>query len=225
MFKKYTSIENTYREDFLERIKGHGFSDKEYIVQEKAHGSNLSYFTTDGINFFAAKRSDRIKSDEKFYNYELLLVDLKSKFVTIWNAIKQSNPNLSQMTIFGEVIGGNYPHKTITRVPKAIKVQKGIYYSPDNHFFAFDIMVNAETYLNVDITNQYFEQANLLHAKTLFTGSLKDCLAYPNSFDSTIPKELGLPELTPNICEGVVIRPLETLHFNNGVRVILKNVC
>ena len=51
MFKKYTSIENIYREEFLDRIKSHGFWDDDFIVQEKAHGSNLSYWTTNGRDF------------------------------------------------------------------------------------------------------------------------------------------------------------------------------
>ena len=40
MFRKYNSIENTYREEFLERIKSHGFWNDEFVVQEKVHGAN-----------------------------------------------------------------------------------------------------------------------------------------------------------------------------------------
>lgn len=43
MFKKYNSIENTYRQEFLDKIKGHGFWEDEFVVQEKVHGANLSY--------------------------------------------------------------------------------------------------------------------------------------------------------------------------------------
>lgn len=56
-YSKKKSIENTYREAFLEWIKRHDFWDDEYVVQEKAHGANLSYWTTDGINFHAGKRT------------------------------------------------------------------------------------------------------------------------------------------------------------------------
>lgn len=84
-------------------------------------------------------------------------------------------------------------------------------------------MINHTQYLDVNIANQLFEHANLLHAKTLFKGSIEDCLAYPNDFESTISKELNLPEITPNVIEGVVIKPLKTRYMNNGERVILKN--
>ena len=68
MFKKYNSIENSYRKEFLERLERNGLLDETYVVQEKVHGSNLSYFTTDGVNFRAAKRNGEIEKGEKFYN-------------------------------------------------------------------------------------------------------------------------------------------------------------
>jgi len=222
LFKKYSSIENSYRGEYLARIDGHGFERHEYIVQEKAHGSNLSYWTSNGIDFYAAKRSARLEADEKFYNSDVVLETLKSSFSNIWNKLSASY-TLTDLAIFGEIIGGNYPHKDVGKDNKSSKVQKGIFYCPDNRFYAFDIMINGETYLDVDEAVALFEQEGLFHAKTLFRGSLKDCLAYPNEFDSLIPKELGLPAITPNICEGVIIRPIVNLHFNNGTRVILKN--
>jgi len=223
MFKKYNSIENTYRTEFLSRIKGHGFWEDEFVVQEKTHGANLSYWTDNGVDFYAGKRTGRIEEGEFFYNYEVILEELKPKFVRIWEGFKAKYPALKQMTIFGEIIGGNYPHPEIEKDKKGVKVQKGVFYSPQNLFYAFDILLNSEKYVDVEEANAYFEKENLLYAKTLFKGVFSECLEYPNSFSSTIPALLGLPEMEDNICEGVVIRPVMTSHFNNGSRVILKN--
>ena len=223
MFKKYNSIENTYRSLFLEKIKNHGFWKDEYVVQEKAHGANLSYWTSDGINFRTAKRSGNIEASEKFYNHEPVLEGIKDQFSNIWNGLKEQYPDLSQMTIFGELIGGNYPHKDIAKDNHSSKIQKGIHYCPENRFYAFDILINAAQYLSVDEANHFFEKEGLLYAKTLFRGSIETCLEYPNEFDSTIPSLMQLPAIHPNICEGVVIRPVETLFMKNGNRVILKN--
>jgi len=223
MFKKYTSIENTYRDEFLDRIKGHGFWDDEFIVQEKVHGANLSYWTTNGEDFFAAKRTDQIPNNETFYNYDLILNEIKPNLKNIWLNLKNEITDLKQLTIFGEIIGGDYPHQDVEIDRKAILVQKGIFYSPKNHFYAFDILINSEVYLNVDLANQHFDKQNLLYAKTIFRGNIKECLDYPNDFNSTLPRELNLPDLIPNVVEGVVIKPTITRHFNNGVRVILKN--
>lgn len=223
MFKKYNSIENTYRTEFLDRIKGHGFWEDEFVVQEKTHGANLSYWTDNGIDFYAGKRTGLIAEEEFFYNYEILLEALKPKFISIWKNLKNKYTDLQQMTIFGEVIGGDYPHPEVPVNRKAVKVQKGVFYSPQNHFYAFDIMLNSEQYLGVEEVNIYFEKEDLLYAKTLFKGKFEECLEYPNNFSSTVPALLGLPEIADNICEGVIIRPIVTSHFNNGVRVILKN--
>lgn len=223
MFQKYNSIENTYQKEFLDRIKGHGFWEKEYVIQEKAHGSNLSYRTNDGINFTAAKRTGNISPEEVFYNYDVILEDLKPQFGRVWTKLMKKYFDLEQMTIFGEIIGGDYPHIDVEENKKAIRVQKGIYYSPGNQFYIFDILVNNNKYINTLELNEYLEEENLLHANTLFKGKIAECLDYPNNFESTIPVLLGLPPLKHNVCEGVVIRPVNTSYFNNGVRVILKN--
>ena len=223
MFKKYTSIENTYRDEFIDRIKGHGYWNDEFIVQEKAHGANLSYWTKNGEDFFAAKRTDRIASDEKFYNHDLILNKIKTKLKNIWSDLKNEFNNLDQLTIYGEVIGGDYPHAEVEVDKRALMVQKGIYYSPKNHFYAFDILVNTKEYLDVDIANYHFKKQKLLYAKTIFRGNISECLDFPNDFNSMIPVEFNLPFLTPNIVEGVIIKPIKSSHFNNGIRVILKN--
>ena len=223
MFKKFNSIENSYQGAFLEKIKSHGFWNDEYIVQEKVHGANLSYITLDGINFQTAKRTAILQADENFYNFNHILNDIQPKLQSIWSRLKTTYTDMEQMTIFGELFGGDYPKEKVARDKNAKMVQKGIYYSPSNHFFAFDILLNTNTYLDVDEINALFEEAGLLYAKSLFRGSLEDCLQYPNAFDSTIPKELGLPELENNTCEGVVIRPVKSIFLGGGSRVILKN--
>lgn len=223
MFKKYNTIENTYREEFLERIKGHGFGEDKFVVQEKVHGANLSYWTTDGIHFYSAKRTAALAEDEKFYNHEKVLATIKPNLASIWKHLQSEIPTLTQLTFFGEIMGGTYPHKEIQKNKEAIKVQKGIFYSPDNHFYAFDILINRERYVDVDEANRHFEREGLLYAKTLYAGSISECLAYPNDFDSKIPQELGLPALDHNTTEGVIIKPKRTRHFNSGSRVILKN--
>ena len=223
MFKKYTSIENSYRTEFLDRIKGHDLWDRTYAVQEKVHGSNLSFYTTDGSNFKSAKRTEGLREDEKFYNHQLLLEQNIEKFKAIADDVNQKFPDVSQVTIFGEVIGGSYPHKEVNKNNMALKVQKGVFYSPNNEFYAFDIQINCELYLDLEYVNSLFEKHELFHAKTLFEGSLDDCLNYPNLFPTTIPSLLGYPAIDPNTCEGVIIKPLETCYFNSGSRVILKN--
>jgi len=223
MFKKYNSIENTYQSEFLDKIKTHGFWNETFIVQEKVHGANLSFWTTDGIHFNTAKRTGEIDANDDFYNYKTVLNNIKSKLTLLWGLVKVDFPELEQLTIFGELFGGNYPSQLVSKNKLATPIQKGIYYSPDNHFYAFDILINKVKYLSVDTINAYFEKLKLLHAKTIFKGTLDDCLKYSNDFDSTISDELGLPKTENNTIEGVVIKPIKSLFFNDGSKVILKN--
>lgn len=221
-FKKYNSIENSYQLDFLNAIKEQGFQDQEYIVQEKVHGANVC-FITDGKQIVSAKRTELILDDEKFFNSDVIQRKYESNILQLFKLVSERVPNVVQITVFGELFGGVYPHAEVSKVSSAILVQKGIYYCPDNDFYAFDILVNRDQYLDTETINELFETTGFLYAKSLFRGSLDDCLRYPNNFQSTISKEFGLPELKQNICEGVVIRPVKPCFFKNGSRVLIKN--
>ena len=224
MFKKYNSIENTYREEILDKIKSHGFWNNEFVVQENVHGSNLSFLSIDGENFSSAKRTSSLEPDERFYNHQLLLESLLPSLRNIWRMLSiDFDGEIKQLNLFGEVCGGVFPHKEVKRNGQAIQVQKGVFYSPNNLFYAFDILINNEVYVDVDRVNSLFEKEGMTYAKTLFKGNIEQCLEHSNAFNSTIPRDLGLPELDENICEGVIIKPLKTSYFRNGSRVILKN--
>lgn len=221
-FKKYNSIENSYQIEFLNEIKEQGFYDLEYVVQEKVHGANLS-FITNGKDIISAKRTELITDDENFYNSKYVQHKYESKVIQLYKLISEKYSDVKQVTIFGELFGGIYPQPNVEKVNTAVFVQKGVYYCPDNDFYAFDILINSDQYLDNDTINNLFESVGFLYAKTIFRGSLNDCLEYPNNFKSKISEWLNLPDLQQNICEGVVIRPVQPSFFRNGSRVLIKN--
>lgn len=223
MFRKYSSIENTFQNEFVEKIKSGGFGNLEYVVQEKAHGANMSFWTTDGVNFTTTKRTEVLKPDEKFYNYKLVYEKNLARLQSLWDDLKSTNPEIVQLTVFGELIGGDYAHPDVPKDRAAIKVQKGIFYCPSNEFYAFDILLDNHAYMNTDQIEAYLARHQFLHAKTLFRGSLDECLNYPNDIQSSIYQQLGLPQIEPNVVEGVVIRPVEPSFLGGGARVMLKN--
>jgi Rnl2 family RNA ligase len=220
-FKKYNSIENSYQEDFINLVIEQGFGDLEYVVQEKIHGANLS-FITDGQTIISAKRTELIADNEQFFNSKLVQENYADKVLKVFQEVAEMF-NAKTISIFGELFGGGYPHQEIPKDESAKLVQRGIYYSSTNDFFAFDILIDNEKYLDVGIATQLFEKYEFVYAKTLFKGTLKDCLNFPNSFKTTIPKDFGLPELDGNICEGVVIRPTQSAFLRTGSRVLIKN--
>ena len=72
-FKKFSSLENSYRENFIHKIREQGYENEKYIITEKLHGANYSFTVVieNGllVSVNPAKRSGYINSDEKFYNH------------------------------------------------------------------------------------------------------------------------------------------------------------
>ena len=221
IFKTYNSIENAYQTRVIDQIRLQGFGDEVFIVQEKVHGANFSFFT-DGKEIKIAKRTAFIEKDEKFFNAHQILEHYRKNVIEAFQKVKALYPDVETVVIYGELFGGGYKHKEVEPVENAVKVQSGIEYAPYNEFYAFDIKLNGITYLDTDIINSIFEQTGFFYAKTLFQGTLEEALKFPNVFNSKIPTWLGLPELN-NMCEGTIIKTLKTRYFGNGARVILKN--
>lgn len=223
-FKRYSKIENSYRAKTIGYIYELMLTEprKVWHVQEKAHGSNLAIYY-DGTEFKYAKRSQFIEGS--FYSYDRIKQRVEPKIRELWKAFPTDKANeITHIVIYGELIGGRYPHNDILHT-QATTIQSGVWYCPDNEFFAYELRAYAGEYeiaADVSKAEALFEKYDFLHAKTLFTGSLEDCLEYDINFNSLIPSYMGLPELEgPNLCEGVVVRPERVLHSPTG-RVLLK---
>jgi len=225
-FKKYSSIENYYDKEYVETVKSQMPSDLRYVVQEKVHGANTS-FICDGENIQFAKRTSFIESGENFYNYEELMEDYRDRVLTLSKDVMSQNPDVIQVTVFGEMFGGAYPLNNIKQNHKLKLIQKGVYYSPGHEFYAFDIYItNADgegRYLPVAEANSLFEKHDFFYAKTIFEGTLDECLQHQNDFQSKISEWLGYPAIEDNICEGIVIRPIVPMYLRNGSRVMIKS--
>jgi Rnl2 family RNA ligase len=224
-FKKYTSIENTFDKEFVEKVRTEVSDKQEFIVQQKVHGSNTC-FVTDGKTVNFGKRTGFVEDGEKFYDYEKLFERYTQKVTSLFSIVKEHISDIKTLTVFGEMFGGKYPHPDVKNDSKTVVIQKGVFYSPNHEFYAFDLYVNTEEsgcYLTVDESNAFFERGGFFYAKTLFRGTLDQCLQYPNNAPSKISEWLGLPPLEDNICEGIVIRPVEPTYLSNGARVLLKN--
>jgi Rnl2 family RNA ligase len=224
-FKKYNSIENVFDKEFVDRIKLEGYGDAQFVVQEKVHGANFC-FITDGATITAGKRTGFVEAGESFYGHEELLVRYEERIIKLFTLVKEKYPDSLTVTIFGEMFGGKYPHPGIKNDSRISCIQKGVYYCPNHEFYAFDLYVSTDDsarFLVVDDANALFEDAGFLYAKTLFRGTIDECLQYSNEFPSYISGWLGLPPVDDNICEGIVIRPAEPIYFHNGVRVLLKS--
>lgn len=221
-FTRYSSLTN-YTAGKANKM---GLLQDEFIATEKIHGANFS-FVTDGKDVRIASRNKLLTSADAFHNHERLIEQHRDRIL----AIAQTFPSttLKQLTIFGEIFGGLYPHVDVAPTAKVKHVQKGVFYAPGLHFRIFDMHVQcmdgSGCYLNFDVMIRHCVTVSLPVVPILCRGSMKYCLSIDvEALDSTIPAELGLPKLESlsNLAEGIVIRPVVEHVLKNGKRAILK---
>lgn len=215
-FQRYGSIENITRQKSLDYIVQQGLSNGEWVVQEKVHGANFSIWYKDGEVKFA-KRSQFIGEGDNFYGHAKLTDELTIAITAISTDL-QSN----DVVVYGELFGGSYPHPDVKRDNQSATIQQGVFYHPSTRFYAFDLVVNGD-YQCVDQCDIQFINTGMCYAITLFKGTLKECIEFDNAYETTIPAQFDLPSIEGNICEGNVIKPVQSKFLANGNRVILKS--
>lgn len=222
-FRKYNSIENSYRQKFIDMITiDPELMGESWYVHEKIHGANFAIFVKrdmdNTINVEFGKRSGFIKEDEKFYSFDLIREELYEHAVRV--ALFINKPDVD-IIIRGELFGGGYDHPDVDNNGHS-QVQRGVSYCNTTKFMAFDLEVGGKI-VDWIAAHHIFYHTDVPTAPELFYGSFEDCMKIGNEFNSHVPALYDLPALDVNICEGVVIKPNTARYFNNGSRVILKN--
>jgi len=231
-FKKYSSIENSYRQKILDEIYARGMDRGDWVVSEKIHGSNFSMWMDDeGLR--CAKRSGFLAVDESFFNWQSVVEAYDNHISVLYKVCRSLLDDLVkeeviemtddkvEIVLFGELFGGHYDHPDVDKV-NVKKVQKGVQYCPWVDFYAFDLKING-VFMTYDIFSEIMDAVGFHYAKSLYRGTLSECLQFPNDLVTSLPKKFDLPEIKDNISEGVVIKPVQAKFFPNGSRVILKN--
>lgn len=218
-FTKYRSIENSYRAKYLDLLHLHGLSAGMWVVEEKVHGANFSVWIENG-EVRLAKRSSFIAEDGTgFYRADKLLPNLTAcaqKLAALLPDVQ------GPIAVYGEIFGGRYDHPEVAKCNDVSAVQKGVDYSPDIHFIAYDLFYNDE-FAPVNERQELLERAGFMSMPVLTVGTFEECMKYPNEFRTIIPDLLGLPPIEGNTCEGIVLKPMEAKYLPDGSRVILKN--
>jgi len=222
VFRKYNEIENTYREKVIQQTIEQGLSEGKWVVTEKIHGSNLTFYTN-GKDIQAAKRNSFLSEEEedKFYNCKEIKQKYRESILRTFEIIKKYNVTTNTVRIHGEIFGGIYPHKEVKPNPKAVKVQDGVFYCPQNEFYVFDIH-DGIRYIDYLKLVEICKETKLLFAEPLFIGEFKDALQYPCDFRTLLPERFNLPPIEKNEAEGIVIKPNVSMWYNNGSRVAFK---
>ncbi|MHA1669792.1 MAG: RNA ligase family protein [Promethearchaeota archaeon] len=200
-FTKYPTIENANSKSVEKVFKIAG---KEiFAIQEKINGEHFSVFM-DGKTFDYAKKSDFLKEEELYFNYDEIMKSLKPKFIKLYNKIVEKY-NKNSIIFYGTLCGGEYNEITVDKIPEQVKIRKGVDYSPKNIFVGIDIKVNDE-FLPVDEAMNFYENFKFNFSRVIAKGSLYECVKLKSEFITTIPVDLLLPEIEGNICKGIVVK-------------------
>jgi|SaaInlStandDraft_4_1057021.scaffolds.fasta_scaffold04924_9 Rnl2 family RNA ligase len=225
-FKKYSSIDNAYREKTVNYYIMQGHTQGIWRGREKIHGANFQ-FAYNGGEVKIGKRSAYLKPIEHigFFRSDVIYDRYINSIHILAASLEMSVPDGTplEFTIYGELYGGVYPHPDVEKDPEGKQVQKGIYYAPGNHFAAFDMKLNGEF-----VPDGSFEALMALIgmpvAPILVEGTFEEVMAYTNEGQSIVGVRLhGLPPIENNVMEGLVIKPIIPQYLNDGSRVILKN--
>ena len=225
-FKPYPPIGEHTDAVWMERVREAVPEGSLFSVQEKVYGKSVA-FLCDDLDVRLARRTAILDSLEPFYGHQELLERYSGHIYHIFNLVRVACPSMTSIAVYGELFGGGYPHPDILIQGRVKPVQRRIWYSPGYDFYAFDLYVFTREggfFLPVQEANTLFSTAGLLYARTLFIGTLDDCLDYPSVFPTGIPTELGLPPISDNYCEGIVLKPLVPIFLSDGSRVAVKKL-
>ena len=235
-FKKYSAINNHNDDRFMKQVRAMNPPSMQWIAMEKVHGSHFSLvvraFETDDGKVYkvrAAKRTNFLENDDVFSNFQEVLERYTPNAIAAFKYVEENSLShvkpLLQLSIHGELFGGVYPHKDVERIPRAKAVQKGLYYTNHNDFYAFDLHDgHGGRYLDHDVCQEVFKHAKFISAEPLHVGTLEEIEKLDNTFESLIAEKVyKLPRLQGNVAEGYVFKPTKTAYLPNGSRVIIKS--
>jgi len=221
-------------ESRVDSIRRSRIASQEWVACEKVHGTNFAVYLINEEEVRFAKRSGIMDPNENFFGYHLLQDEFSAQVRILCDLLKQKysiSGRVGRVVLYGELFGAKYKHPLVPKSTKwcvlpskkkipiaGVEIQSEPFpqYSPELHFFAFDIQYSisgaAEDMVMLgfdDFTEMCGKVPNLLYAKPLVRGTLDECLAFDvENFITPLPALLGLGNypLDGNLAEGVVIR-------------------
>ncbi|RHW74275.1 RNA editing ligase, KREL2 [Trypanosoma brucei equiperdum] len=228
IFERYTEIDNS-NERRINALKGCGMFEDEWIATEKVHGANFGIYSIEGEKMIRyAKRSGIMPPNEHFFGYHILIPELQRYVTSIREMLcEKQKKKLHVVLINGELFGGKYDHPSVPKTRKtvmvagkprtisAVQTDSFPQYSPDLHFYAFDIKYKETeggdyTTLVYDEAIELFQRVpGLLYARAVIRGPMSKVAAFDvERFVTTIPPLVGMGNypLTGNWAEGLVVK-------------------
>lgn len=201
-FQKFSSLENTYRQNLIDKVQYEGKDGGLWIATEKLHGANFSFWC-DGVEVKVASRTQFV--DGTFFNCQAVINKYQDRVIQLWEILSKTEDWTDlTLVIYGELFGGN--------------IQKEVEYG-EKDFRAFDMRLNGLVQNKLK-QRSMCEGIGIPNVPFISSGTFSECLALSNTFKSTLTPEDYTQE---NISEGLVIEPVEPAWFANGNRIYFKN--
>lgn len=201
-FKKFSSLENTYRQNLIDKVQYEGKDGGLWMATEKIHGANFSFWC-DGTEVKVASRTQFV--DGTFFNCQAVINKYQDRVMQLWEILSKTEDWTDlALVIYGELFGGN--------------IQKEVEYGQKD-FRAFDMRLNGLVQNKLK-QRSMCEGIGIPNVPFISSGTFSECLALSNTFKSTLTPE-GYEE--ENTSEGLVIEPVEPAWFANGNRIYFKN--
>ncbi|RNF04180.1 REL1 protein [Trypanosoma rangeli] len=245
-------------ESRIQAIHKSGLGAQEWVACEKVHGTNFGIYLInlgeqEVVRF--SKRSGIMDPNENFFGYHILIDEFSAQVRILCDLLKQKYglSRIGRVVLNGELFGAKYKHPLVPKSEKwctmpngkrfpiaGVEIQREPFpqYSPELHFFAFDIKYSVSgaeedfVMLGYDEFVEFCSKVpNLLYAKAVVRGTLDTCLAFDvENFNTPLPALLGLGNypLEGNLAEGVVIRHVrrgDPAVEKHNVATILKLRC
>jgi hypothetical protein len=193
-FKKYNSIENHYRQKFIDKMLYHNpeAADALWIAREKLDGANIQLVFSPNEPMKVGKRSQYITPDDNFFDiWETLArysheVDVLQRYAKLYN---------TNVRFYGEIYGPG--------------INGRVNYGEAKRIAIFDAEIDSKL-LTQEELESFLYARNFTHLlpKQFAKGKLMDVLQ--------VDVEVGN-------CEGVVIKPYDRNFFMNELeRFIIK---
>ena len=159
-YLSYEKISETVNKWNLKEADYRVFKKTDWVVTEKIHGANFG-IVTDGSNVRFAKRKEFLQPNEDFFDYQSLAHQLAHQAKEIFKILQAQRKQLLRVFIYGELFGGEYPHRDIPAIPQVQAVQTGIYYSPKIEYCGFDIAIEEK---GNPIAHTYYDYEKALNS-------------------------------------------------------------
>ena len=202
MFRKWIEMEK-WTPDLGEKYLNHTL-----IAKEKIHGTNLQWVvSSSGIR--AAKRGGYLEEKETFFNWQLVLKQLRAVFEETFHVcarLFQLEEKDMIVRLYGELYGSHY-----LGIPSKVgAVQRRIFYSPNLHWRCFSLEIEHQSQFGSlcwGEIQQVAKQSQLPLVPVYAVKTWKELALDPFLIQHPIPVEIEEENLVPikgNECEGVV---------------------